>query len=123
MGDKRKALLKPRQSWRLRQATLIVGFGLTIYVFLFAAKTPISSSSRLRPNLTPELLNNLSLDEDQCNAAFPGLTKEIENTVAHGPFVVKQLGDGGPLQARIKDGKVCLCSSFSGIMNRCLEIY
>lgn len=108
MGDKRMALLRPRQSWRLRQATIIVGFCLTFYVCLFAARTPISSSSRLRPTLTPELLNNLSLNEDQCNAAFPRLTKEIENTVAHGPFVVKQLGDTGPLQGRIKNGKVCL---------------
>lgn len=50
------------------------------------------------------LLSNLSLGEEQCKAAFPGLTKEIEDTVAQGPFTLKQTGDSGPLQGRIKDG-------------------
>jgi predicted ester cyclase len=52
------------------------------------------------------VLNNLSLDEEQCNAYFPGLTKEIDDVVAEGPFVVKQTGDMGPLQGRIKNGQV-----------------
>ena len=66
--------------------------------------TPSSAStSRQHP---PELLNNLSLGEDECNAAFPGLTKEIDDVVAEGPFQVKQTGDLGPLQGRIQDGQV-----------------
>ncbi|KAK4159335.1 lactation elevated protein 1 [Cladorrhinum sp. PSN259] len=58
------------------------------------------------PALTPELLNNLSLDEHQCDAAFPGLTKEIDDVVSQGSFVVKQTGDLGPLQGRIKNGQI-----------------
>ncbi|KAK4239931.1 lactation elevated protein 1 [Achaetomium macrosporum] len=53
-----------------------------------------------------KILNNLSLDEEQCNAYFPGLTKEIDDAVAQGPFQVKQTGDLGPLQGRIKDGQI-----------------
>lgn len=53
-----------------------------------------------------ELLTNLSLDEEQCKAAFPGLTKEIDDAVAEGPFTLKQTGDSGPLQGRIKNGQV-----------------
>lgn len=43
-----------------------------------------------------------------CNAAFPGLTKEIEDAVARGPFVLKrQPGHAtGIVQGRIEDGKV-----------------
>ena len=55
----------------------------------------------------PEILNNLSLDTEQCEAYFPGLTREIEEVVAEGPFQVRQTGDMGPLQGRIRDGKVC----------------
>lgn len=58
------------------------------------------------PRPPREILNNLSLDEEQCNAYFPGLTKQIEDVVAQGPFEVKQTGDSGPLQGRIKDGQV-----------------
>jgi hypothetical protein len=56
--------------------------------------------------LPDELLRNLSLDEEQCKAAFPELTKEIDDAVAEGPFTLKQTGDGGPVQGRIKDGQV-----------------
>jgi hypothetical protein len=59
------------------------------------------------------VLNNLSLDEEQCNAYFPGLTKEIDDVVAEGPFVVKQTGDMGPLQGRIKNGQVRSLPAFA----------
>ncbi len=64
-----------------------------------------------RPVLTEEILNNLSLDTEECEAYFPGLTKEIDDVVAEGPFQVKQTGDLGPLQGRIQDGKVRSFSS------------
>lgn len=113
MGDKKK-LFRPRQSRQLkRRITLILGVGLVLYCLVFVTRSPPSKSARYstsisssRRPLPPELLNNLSLDEEQCNAAFPGLTKEIEDTVAEGPFQVKQTGDLGPLQGRIKDGQV-----------------
>ena len=55
-----------------------------------------------------DVLKSLSLEEKQCQAAFPGLTQEIENAVSQGPFELKRLGDDTPglVQGRIKNGKV-----------------
>ena len=58
------------------------------------------------PKLTDEILNNLSLDAETCRATFPGLMKEIDDTVARGPFKVKRSSDLGPMQVRIKDGRI-----------------
>ncbi|KAL1836199.1 hypothetical protein VTJ49DRAFT_5452 [Mycothermus thermophilus] len=44
--------------------------------------------------------------DDVCEAYFPGLTKEVDDMVAKGPFEVKQTGDLGPLQGRIQDGQL-----------------
>lgn len=101
-----------RQRLRRRQTTTYLGIGLVLFcVFFIFHPSNASTRSTLfgppRLKLTPELLNNLSLDEAQCNAAFPGLTKEVDDMVAKGPFIVKQTGDSGPLQARIKDNQVC----------------
>ncbi len=52
------------------------------------------------------VLNSLHLDEETCNAVFPGLTKDIDDMVALGPFKLKQARDMGPLQAKLKDGQV-----------------
>lgn len=104
--------LKYRQRLRRRQTTTYLGIGLVLFCVFFifhpstaSTRSTLFGSPRLK--LTPELLNNLSLDEAQCNAAFPGLTKEVDDMVAKGPFIVKQTGDSGPLQARIKDNQVC----------------
>ncbi|KAL2016380.1 hypothetical protein VTK56DRAFT_3802 [Thermocarpiscus australiensis] len=108
MGDKKR--LRPRRSRRLRQLTLVLGCCLVLYCLVFLSTTASSSSSdpqRRRWEPLPETtLNNLSLTEDECNAAFPGLTKPIDDAVAEGPFTVKQTGDLGPLQGRIKDGQI-----------------
>lgn len=56
--------------------------------------------------LTDEILNNLFLDAETCRATFPGLMKEIDDTVAKGPFKVKRSSDLGPMQVRIRDGKI-----------------
>ncbi|KAH6617307.1 glycosyl transferase family 90-domain-containing protein [Chaetomium tenue] len=115
MGEKTRfqMLMRPRPHSRqnrrqLRQATLLLGGVLTLYCFLFVWRTPPQpvSARAGKPALPPEVLNNLSLDEGQCNAYFPGLTKEIDEVVAEGPFPVKQTGDMGPLQGRIKDGQI-----------------
>lgn len=102
---------KYRQRLRRRQTTMYLGIGLVLFCvsFVFHPSTASTRSSLFgppRPKLTPELLSNLSLDEAQCNAAFPGLTKEVDDMVAKGPFILKQTGDSGPLQARIKDNQV-----------------
>jgi len=51
---------------------------------------------------------SLFLTEHQCRAAFPGLTKEIDDAVARGPFILEKQPDDyqGLVQARIRDGKV-----------------
>ncbi|KAL2162429.1 hypothetical protein VTH06DRAFT_7342 [Thermothelomyces fergusii] len=103
---------RPRHSRRrqLRQMTLVLGAALALYCVVFVWHTPGSAAgtpSSPRP-LPPEILDNLSLDEAQCRAYFPGLTKEIDDVVAKGPFPVKQTGDLGPLQGRIKDGQISI---------------
>lgn len=115
MGDNR---LKARPRRQLRQVTLVLGVCLVLYCLFFLSNTPAkfgdeSRTSQAKPSSRhppSELLNNLSLGEDECDAAFPGLTKEIDDTVAEGPFRVKQTGDGGPVQGRIRDGQVCCFS-------------
>ncbi|KAB5571749.1 hypothetical protein GE09DRAFT_1200754 [Coniochaeta sp. 2T2.1] len=49
---------------------------------------------------------SLDLTTEQCESTFPGLTKDIQNTVALGPFEIQPSGTDGPLQVRIKDGKI-----------------
>jgi hypothetical protein len=52
-------------------------------------------------------LNNLFLTQEQCAAAFPALTKEIDDRVTAGPFELDWSPDyQGSIQGRIKDGKV-----------------
>ncbi len=41
-------------------------------------------------------LGRLTLDEKECNAAFPGLTKAIDDLVELGPFDLKQARNMGP---------------------------
>src|SRR4051812_35359494 len=101
MGEK----LRARRSRRLRQTTLLLGSILVLYCLFFVSRSPVSAP-RKPWTLPPELLRNLSLDEAQCNAAFPGLTNEIDDAVALGPFTLKQTGDSGPMQGRIKDGQL-----------------
>jgi hypothetical protein len=49
----------------------------------------------------------LSLSEEQCAVAFPGLFREVELSVARGPFTLEKHPDNllGPLEGKIKDGK------------------
>jgi hypothetical protein len=102
MGER----LRTRQRRRLRHATLVLGSCLALYCFLFVSRTPVDDGTSTTPKRPPpELLRNLSLNEEQCRATFPGLMKEIDDAVAEGPFTLKQLGDSG-LQVRIKDGQV-----------------
>ncbi|TVY14473.1 O-glucosyltransferase rumi-like protein [Lachnellula arida] len=59
-----------------------------------------------------ETTESLFLNEQQCRATFPGLTKEIDDAVARGPFVLDKKPDDyqGLVQARIKDGKLYVIS-------------
>lgn len=55
-----------------------------------------------------ENLENRSLNDEQCSATFPGLTKEIDDAVARGPFKLDKAPQDyqGLVQGRIKDGHV-----------------
>lgn len=59
-----------------------------------------------------QALESLSFTDTQCKAMFPGLTKEIDDAVARGPFDLKrQKGDyAGLVQGRIRDGKLYIIS-------------
>ncbi len=121
-----------RQSRRLRQVAVGTAVCLVFYYLFFvvgrshhdphasegiAASTSSTSAStksapllrqqRQRPakHHSPALLGSLFLTEKQCTDAFPGLMQSIDDVVAEGPFRVKDGGDLGPLQGRIRDGK------------------
>ena len=55
-----------------------------------------------------QILESLSLTEEQCHAAFPGLNKQIDDAAARGPFHLEKGPDNahGSVEGRIKDGKV-----------------
>lgn len=63
-----------------------------------------------------ETQNSLFLDDGQCRATFPGLTKEIDDAVSRGPFLLEKEPDDymGMVQARIKYGKVRIYHPKSG---------
>jgi hypothetical protein len=52
--------------------------------------------------------DSLFHSESQCRATFPGLFKEIDNSVSRGVFLLKRAQDDytGHVQGRITDGKV-----------------
>ncbi|KAG0650419.1 hypothetical protein D0Z07_2927 [Hyphodiscus hymeniophilus] len=54
-----------------------------------------------------ETLNSLSLTEEQCDAAFPGLNKQIDDAAARGPFHLSKGLDTahGSVEGRIKNGR------------------
>jgi len=56
-------------------------------------------------------MDNLFMSEHECQVTFPGLMKEIDESVKRGSFGLERQKDGysGLLQARITDGKVSCC--------------
>ncbi|KAI1361980.1 glycosyl transferase family 90-domain-containing protein [Xylaria arbuscula] len=57
-------------------------------------------------NVPPQTLYQfLNLNQEECKATFPDLTKDLDATLAQGPFTLKQAHGKGPLQARVKDGQ------------------
>ena len=104
----------PRRRWKYVRLTLSLLFLTSL--LLYVASPRIAGGGGADYEVPPptwrprhpsrHLLNSLSLDEDQCNAAFPGLTDDVNKTVALGAFPLKQARNFGPLQARLKDGQV-----------------
>ncbi|KAI1380965.1 hypothetical protein F4677DRAFT_205899 [Hypoxylon crocopeplum] len=120
----------PASSARLRQVVIVSVICLALYCFLLVPDHSLDSSRsgmtdtfshpHSKPSPDPdvgrekvpsELLNNLFLTEPQCLATFPGLTKEIDDVVAKGPFTLARNPHGlGPLVARIRGGKLYILS-------------
>jgi hypothetical protein len=59
-----------------------------------------------------EMLDSLHLTDTQCKIMFPGLTKEIDDAVARGPFDLKKQNANytGMVQGRIRDGNLYIIS-------------
>lgn len=85
-----------------------------IYVFLFSdggdsSTTWLPATLSVSKKHLRDTLNNFALTEQQCQAKFPGLTKEIEEAASRGPFELVKKANVFPglLQGKIKSGKVC----------------
>ncbi|TGO17688.1 hypothetical protein BTUL_0015g00230 [Botrytis tulipae] len=107
-------------AYRLRSPSHIGIFLLIVLICIYLydkqSKNLRSSIFQLSPNEqkpSADILQSLSLTEDQCRAAFPDLTKEIDDAVTRGPFPLKRQPDHrtGLVQGRIKDGKVFIISA------------
>ncbi len=57
------------------------------------------------------LSGSLSLTEAQCRAAFPDLSKPIDDQIGRGPFELQPAADLGPLLARVRDGQLRIVSA------------
>jgi hypothetical protein len=99
---------------------LLVGFLLCpsviylcrLYSFSVPGTVPLNLDDRFGHRPPPDLFNLLDLREGQCEATFPGLTRDIREHVDLGPFELMPSGDNGPLQVQIKDQKA---SCFLGV--------
>lgn len=109
-----------RQSRRRQTRQAIVSLAVVLLVYYIAlwfmgqgrsSNLPPSSHRAIPPGELPLSSSSLSLTEQQCRTAFPGLTDSIDDVVAEGPFEVKDTGDLGPLQGRIKDGKIYIVNA------------
>ncbi|KAI6374647.1 hypothetical protein MCOR25_003110 [Pyricularia grisea] len=70
------------------------------------------SNTRQQANQPGPLeMQQLNLTEQECRTHFPGLAQSIDDIVAQGPFEVRDTGDAGPLQGRIKDGKLYIINA------------
>jgi len=102
-----------RRGWKTIRVAVAALFVLCVFLYIVDPRITGDAGARYAraPVWQPRhpstsLLNSLGLDEDQCHAAFPGLTRDINRTVELGPFALKQARNFGPLQARLKDGQV-----------------
>ncbi|KAJ2894351.1 hypothetical protein MKZ38_007706 [Zalerion maritima] len=91
---------------QLRQLFVAVALLLLWYLAVYSpTKTYIPRHrSNSRPELSDDILNNFSLDEDECSAAFPGLFDSIDEVVSKGVFSLRRTGQ--MVTGRITDGNI-----------------
>ncbi|KAI0486965.1 glycosyl transferase family 90-domain-containing protein [Xylaria cf. heliscus] len=99
-------------SARVGRLWILLASSLLVYLILLARSGGAESPP---PNLKPpipanrpssDVYQSLNLSEQECKATFPDLTEDLDATIALGPFTLKQAHGAGPLQARIKDGRL-----------------
>ncbi|KAI0973599.1 glycosyl transferase family 90-domain-containing protein [Xylaria arbuscula] len=92
--------------WMVLPSSILVYLALAYSQW--TQSTPRNIFTETQPVKVPtqETYHALSLSERECNAIFPDLTRDLEETIALGPFTLKQAHGPGPLQARVKDGQL-----------------
>ncbi|OIW29293.1 hypothetical protein CONLIGDRAFT_655209 [Coniochaeta ligniaria NRRL 30616] len=109
--------MKTRRPKSWRPAYLLLGACSSCYLLFFIwydcgvsvqVVPSFSRGSRVGTGLRPPQtrFDTLRLTTEQCEATFPGLTKDLNDTVSLGPFNIQPSGDGGPLQVKIEDGQL-----------------
>ncbi|KAI6329526.1 hypothetical protein MCOR08_002674 [Pyricularia oryzae] len=99
-----------------RTITLVVAaiFGYHV-LYRYQSPTPglLQSNASRQHHHHPEPLGiqQLNMTERECRVRFPGLAQSIDDVVAQGPFEVMDTGDAGPLQGRIKNGKLYIVNA------------
>ncbi|KAI1152506.1 glycosyl transferase family 90-domain-containing protein [Nemania diffusa] len=98
--------------WILLAAFLLLYLGL-LARFQWSRSPPQQSSEQfILPSLpSSDVFQSLNLNEKECKITFPDLTKDLDATVALGPFTLKQAHGKGPFQARIKNGQLYIIHS------------
>ncbi len=111
----------PDRRWQHIGGALFIGLGFYFFITYTRLVRIGNTAYSWVPDLqftvdhpSHHMLNSLDLDEEQCRATFPSLTKGIDDLVALGPFTLKQAIDMGPLQARLKNGEASLPTSWTG---------
>ncbi|KAI0104725.1 glycosyl transferase family 90-domain-containing protein [Nemania sp. FL0031] len=94
--------------WILLALCILLYLGL-VARFQWAQSSPQRDSEPFIPTASlpsSDVYRLLNLSEQECKTTFPDLTKDLDATVALGPFTLKQTHGKGPLQARVKDGQL-----------------
>ena len=123
--DKAKTYaVRGRPCRRLRQLLGWVAAAVMLYYCFFLLGQGGGDANRPAGDAAPGtspirgLRESLSLTDQQCRRAFPGLMKPIDDIVAEGPFDVEDRGELGPLQGRSKDSKVRSARQNHGVTGR-----
>ncbi|KAI1271888.1 glycosyl transferase family 90-domain-containing protein [Xylaria sp. FL0933] len=108
---RRIQLRREGKLWLLLVSSLVLYFLLARSHWIPNQRRHILKQSASISISSPDIHHLLNLSEQECKDVFPDLTKDLDATVALGPFKLKQAHGTGPLQARIKDGQLYIIHS------------
>ncbi|KAG9242053.1 hypothetical protein BJ878DRAFT_556520 [Calycina marina] len=91
---------------RLAVCVVLLMCLLSLYEYQFPDPGPRQNAAQIAKH------TNMGMTEQQCRAAFPGLTMEVDALVERGPFRLERANDDymGLVQGRIADGKLYITS-------------